>query len=88
MKPKYFGILFIIFSNFLKLFIPEYTNCTMVNYGSYSGFWYYYRKLQKKYYLDKNIFCYSAGCLAVVANIQHNNIHSINKIVKDLKKKN
>ena len=87
MKLKYVGILFIAIINLFNLFFPKNENCFMINYGGYSGFWYYYGKLQKNYLLDKKIYCYSSGCLATIANIQHNNPDSLLKIVKILKNK-
>lgn len=61
-------------------------NCIMISFGGYSGFWYYYGYLQNNYVLDKPIYCYSAGCLSVVSQIQHNNNKSLYKIVEKLKK--
>ena len=87
MKPKYIALIFLVISNLFKYFTPEYDNCIMISYGGYSGFWYYYSNLQKNYFLDKNIYCYSAGCLATVASIQHNNYNSLIKIVNKLKNK-
>uniref|UniRef100_A0A6C0AYA2 PNPLA domain-containing protein n=1 Tax=viral metagenome TaxID=1070528 RepID=A0A6C0AYA2_9ZZZZ len=87
MKPKHFFILLFAISNLFKYFISEYEKCVMIGYGGYSGFWYYYSNLQKSYILDKNIYCYSAGCLATVASIQHNNYDSLIRMVKTLKNK-
>ncbi len=87
MKAKYIIILCIAITNLLNYIIPEYENCTMISFGGYSGFWYYYGKLQNNYLLDKNIYCYSAGCLATVASIQHNNYNSLIKTVKTLRNK-
>ena len=87
MKPKHFFVLFFAISDLLKNFIPQYQECIMISYGGYSGFWYYYNNLQKSYILDKNIYCYSAGCLATIASIQHNNYDSLIKTVKTLKNK-
>ena len=87
MKPKYICIILIAINNLLQYFIPEYENCTMISYGGYSGFWYYYSNLQKNYFLDKSIYCYSAGCLATVASIQHNNYNSLINMVKTIRNK-
>ncbi len=87
MQPKYIALIFLVISNLFKYFSSEYDNCTMISYGGYSGFWYYYSNLQKNYFLDKNIYCYSSGCLATVASIQHNNYNSLIKIVNKLKNK-
>ena len=71
----------------MQLFHVDYKDCVMIGYngGGYSGFWYYYGQLQKNYILDKKIYCFSAGCLAPVANIQHNNHKFILNIVNNLK---
>ena len=55
--------------------------------GGYSGFWYYYGQIQKEYILDKKMYCFSAGCLAPVASIQHNNYDNLINIAYDLQKK-
>jgi len=83
---KYWISVFIIFFS-MQLFHVDYKDCVMIGYngGGYSGFWYYYGQLQKNYILDKKIYCFSAGCLAPVANIQHNNHKFILNIVNNLK---
>jgi hypothetical protein len=74
-------ILFAIICNFNTF----YSDCIFIHYGGYSGFWYYYIYLQKNYILDKKIYCYSSGCLSVVASIQHNNNQSLFSFVSNLK---
>lgn len=74
-------ILFAIISNFNNYNL----DCIFIHYGGFSGFWYYYGYLQKNYILDKKIFCYSSGCLSIIANIQHNNNASIYSFVDNLK---
>jgi len=55
--------------------------------GGYSGFWYFYGYFKRNYLLDKKIYCYSSGCLAIIANIQHNNYNSLLSSVKKIKNK-
>ena len=65
----------------------NYQDCVMIGRGGggYSGFWYYYGQLEKNYLLDKKIYCFSAGCLAPVASIQHNNKKFLLDMVNTIK---
>lgn len=89
MKPKYYCIFLIAISNLINSFFPLSNDCVMVGSygGGYSGFWYYYGKLLDKdnYYLDKELYCFSAGCLAIVSSIQHNNYNYLRNMVKEIK---
>lgn len=99
MKINYFVKYFIFFLigfynpvynpiyNLLNNQVSKLNDCIMIHYGGYSGFWYYYNIMQKEYLLDKKIYCYSAGCLASIANIQHNNFNFVSNLVSNLQKK-
>ena len=89
MKAKYFALLTLFFSIFINSLLIRSNDCIMIgsNGGGYSGFWYYYGQLEKEYQLDKKIYCFSAGCLAPVSNMQHNNYNFLINMVRDLKKK-
>ena len=84
MKPKHiFVFLFMIIHLLNSVYKTE--DCVMFGYGGYSGFWYFYGILQKEYKLDKDLYCYSAGCLAIIASIPHNNYNYIKNTVNNLK---
>ena len=98
MKFKYYCIITFAISNFLNItaisnlinsFFPLSSDCVMVGSygGGYSGFWYYYGKLQDRneYYLDKKLYCFSSGCLAIISSIQHNNYNYLRNVVKEIK---
>tara|TARA_B100001093_G_scaffold491837_1_gene532325 strand:+ start:1097 stop:1723 length:627 start_codon:yes stop_codon:yes gene_type:complete len=85
MKPRHIIVFLFALSNLYNSLFPKAKDCIMVSEGGYSGFWYYYGKIQKEYILDKKIYCFSAGCLAVVANIQHNNKEFLFTTVDNLK---
>lgn len=85
---KYWISVFLICIGML-FFDINHKNCIFIGSynGGYSGFWYFYGRLQREYMLDKKIYCYSSGCLAAVANIQHNNHNFLLNMVKELKVK-
>ena len=89
MKPKHFAVFLFGFSYLINSLLPLQNECVMVGSygGGYSGFWYYYGKLQDRneYYLDKKLYCFSAGCLSIVSSIQHNNYNYLRNIVKKIK---
>ena len=89
MKLKHFGVLLLGFLSLINTFLAVPKNCVMIGSygGGYSGFWYYYGKLQDKdnYYLDKELYCFSSGCLAIVSSIQHNNLKYLRNMVKEIK---
>lgn len=89
MKFKYYGIILLGITSLINSLFPLPSNCVMVGSygGGYSGFWYYYGKLQDRneYYLDKKLYCFSSGCLAIVSSIQNNNLKYLKNLVKEIK---
>ena len=59
-------------------------NCIMFRGGGFSGFWYFYNKTDIITNSDK-IYCYSSGCLAVIASIYPNNKQYIYDTVLEMK---
>ncbi len=55
------------------------TNCTLITGGGFSGFWYFYDKLNN---ITGHTYCYSAGCLAMVTKVPPNNFNNnINNVL-------
>jgi hypothetical protein len=59
-------------------------NCLMFRGGGFSGFWYFYNNINIVTNSDK-IYCYSSGCLAVIASISPNNKQYIYDTVLEMK---
>ena len=85
MKSKYLIIILFVLSHLINILFTKTKDCIMISQGGYSGFWYYYGKIQKEYILDKEIYCFSAGCLAIVANIPNNNYIKLSNTANNLK---
>jgi hypothetical protein len=68
----------------LSIIILNRDDCVMFRGGGFSGFWYFYNKTDNIRNSDK-IYCYSSGCLAVIASIPPNNKQYIYDTVLEMK---